>query len=111
MSSGDASMYSGDTKTLAVVVKDTNNSVVDISSATITWKAARDLHKTADIQKDTSTGISITSGTGGAFSVTINPADTVGLAGDFYHEAEVTFSNGDVQTVLAGTLTIKPDMI
>lgn len=110
--SGNFSLIEGDTKAITVTVKDRDGDVVDITGATINWQAAKNPHATATLTKATGgSGISITSGTGGQFRITIDAADTANLSGDFYHEAQVTFSDGTIATVLTGKMTITPALI
>src|SRR3990167_4295716 len=85
-------MVAGDTKTLVVTVEDAEGTAVSITGATIKWRCARSYGKTASITKATGgSGIAITDGAGGEFTVTLNASDTVSLVGNFYHEAEITF--------------------
>jgi hypothetical protein len=112
METTDFRMTVGDDKSLRVSVTDADGAVVAITSATISWKVTRSLRSTAVLTKTTSSGISITSGSGGIFTISIDPADTASLTpGDYYHEAQVTFSGGDVGTVLKGIMTIEPGFI
>lgn len=105
-------MVSGDTRTLTVRVRDPDDAVVAITGATIRWRAARSYGKTANITKATGgSGITITDGPNGVFVVTLDPADTASLYGTFYHEAEVTFSDDTVSTVLRGTMKVNQDLI
>lgn len=50
--------------------------------------------------------IEILSDTALTFAVSIAGAETEGLLGRYYHEAEITFSDGTVATVTAGILTV-----
>lgn len=104
-------MTAGDSKTLVVTVKDAEGVDVSITGATIKWHAARSFGKTASITKTTSSGIAITDGANGVFTVTLAGSVTESLVGNFYHEAEVTFSDGTVATVLFGTMKINPGII
>lgn len=111
----DFIMTAGDTKLIDVSVTEvSNNNPTDISSATIAWKVTRSLRPSAtvSISKSTSSGISITSGSGGTFRITLNAADTSSLTpGDYYHEAQVSFSDGEVATVLKGIMTLEPGLV
>ncbi len=111
---------SGDTHTLTVTVDDgaTPPAVVDITGATIWWWASRlssngKFSATATLQKDNAGtgGITITDALNGEFQVTLAPADTATLAGEFYHEAQIRDGSGNISTVLTGTLTIKRDLV
>lgn len=110
----DFSMTAGDSKLLDVAVTEqSDGSATTITNATISWKVARSLRATASISKATGgSGISITSGAGGTFRVTLNATDTASLTpGDYYHEAQITFQDGEVATVLKGVMTIEPGLV
>lgn len=104
-------MVAGDSKTLVISVKDAEGVAVNITDATVKWRAARSFGKTAVISKLTDSGIQITDGPNGQFTVTLDPTDTDELKGTYYHEAEVTFSDGTISTVLSGTMKINPALI
>lgn len=106
------SMIAGDTRTLVVTVKDPDGDAVSITSATIKWHAARTSSRTAAITKTTGgSGIAITDGAGGIFTVTLDADDTEDLVGNFMHEAEITFADSSISTVLQGTMKINPRLI
>lgn len=111
MSSGNFSMYAGDTKTLTVTVKDADGDAVAITSATIAWQALESIGEDIAISKSTASGIAITSASGGIFTVSIVAGDTSFMSGDYYHEAQITFSDSSVMTVLTGTMTVIPASI
>ena len=104
-------MTAGDTKQLVVTVKDADGDAVSITGSTIKWQCARSYGKASSISKTTTSGIQITDGANGVFTVTINPSDTNSLVGNFSHEAEITFSDGTISTVLFGTMKIFPAII
>lgn len=107
----DFSMHAGDDKVLTVTVKDPDDAAVNLSSATIKWQAAKSFGKASAISKATSSGIEITDTAGGVFEITLDAADTESLRGTFQHEAEVTFSDGTISTVMSGTMRVKPVVI
>lgn len=107
----DFEMFAGDTKILGVTAKDAAGEVVDISGATIRWQLAKSVTTAALVEKATGDGITITDGAGGAFDIELDNADTEGLKGDHYHEAEVELADGTIATVLSGTVTIKRTLI
>lgn len=110
----DFSMTAGDTKLIDVSVTETDGTPTTITSATIAWKVTKSIRPTAtvSISKSTSSGISITSGSGGTFRITLDASDTSSLApGDYYHEAQITFSDNEVATVLKGIMTIEPGLV
>jgi hypothetical protein len=64
----------------------------------------------AVLTKTTSSGISITNAAGGIFQVSLTAADTAGLSGAYYFEAQVTDAGSNVSTVTTGTLTVNTDI-
>ena len=100
----DVSMFSGDTHRLNVTVDDgaVPPVALDITGFTIWWQAARQKSdgrfvKSTSLQKDTlGGGVVITDGPNGQFQVVLSPADTEGISGTFYHEAQLRWklSNG-----------------
>ena len=112
MATQDFTMTEGDTKLIDVNVKDPNTGdATNISGATISWKVFKGYGKTAALTKTTSSGISITDGAGGVFRITITAGDTNNFYGTYNHEAQVTFSDSTVQTVVRGTMTVEKDFI
>jgi len=108
----DFTMTAGDTKVLSVTVTEkSDGSATDITGAVIAWKIAQSLRGGVLLSKSTPADITITSGTGGIFAITVDPADTASLLGDYYHEAQVTFSTGEISTVLKGKMTVEPGLI
>lgn len=102
-------IYSGDSKNIIIIVTDDNENIIDLSGSTIKWALKKTVNSIENnIYKDTSNGgIEITDALNGEFTVKLNPSDTEGLIGRFYHEAEVTDAIGSVSTILFGIATIK----
>ena len=101
-------MWAGDTANIECVVSDGADGIKDISGATIAWVLYNEAAGVAVLNKSTVSGITITSGIGGAFTVALAPSDTESVTpGAYYHEAEVTDIAGNVSTVFTGTVTIK----
>jgi hypothetical protein len=115
MQNTEITMTAGDDKSIVVYVTDpATGAAVDITSAAVSWKVTKSLRSTAVISKATSgSGIAITSGSGGIFTITLAPSNTSTLTpGDYYHEAQITFSGtGLVATVLKGIMTIEPGFV
>lgn len=108
----DFTMYSGDTKDVLVQVLDENNLIVDITGATIKWQVAQNTEPTTPIlTKTTASGIDIVDGESGLFQINLTTSDTASLSGKYYHEAQVTELNSDISTVMAGIMTILPDLV
>lgn len=95
----------GDSKLLTVAVTDDDGAAVSIVGAAITWKLADSIYSaTALVTKTVGSGITITNGAGGLFSIQLDYEDTDDLYGLFYHEAKVydNESPSNVTTVLTG---------
>lgn len=107
----NVTMIAGDTVNINCVVRTGPNPtdpVKDISGATIAWVLYNDPAGVVTLTKSTVSGITITSGIGGAFTVALAAGDTESVAPmNYYHEAEVTDVFGNVSTVFTGTVTIK----
>ena len=108
----DFFMTAGDTKTIGVsVIEKDDGSATDITGATIAWKVAQSQRGTVLISKSTADDISITSGTGGTFTISLSASDTASLRGDYYHEIQITFASAEVATVLKGKMTVSPGLV
>lgn len=99
----DFEMYAGDTKKINVTATE-NGSPMDLTGATIKWGIVKNSVKV--VSKDLTNGISITNPLGGNFTITLNPADTSTINGNYYHEAEVTDSVGNISTIMTGVIKI-----
>lgn len=111
-------VFSGNTKRIIVTVKDASGTVVNVSSlsaanfAIAEAPAGRsDYVPTPIFTKTLLDGIAITDGLNGILTVTLSPADTEGLEGDYIYEMELVESTGDVSTILSDVLQIRPTII
>ena len=99
-------MHAGDDQDLAFTVKDEAGSAVDITGFTIAWRLATHVTAPMLVSKATGGGITITDAVQGEFTVALAAADTAGLAGVYYHEAELTDGGGDISTIATGHVTL-----
>lgn len=60
------------------------------------------------LSKELGNGIAVTDGPAGRFRVRIENGDTSGMAGNYYHEAEIVDFEGRVSTVFRGQFLILP---
>lgn len=103
----NATIWAGDTVNLDVAVTNSAGAAKDITGATIAYVLFNEPAGATVLTKTTADDIAITPGTGGLFTITLEPADTESVApGAYYHEAEVTDISGNVATVLTGKVTI-----
>lgn len=108
----DFEMFAGDTPTLGFTVADANGDPMDLNGATIRWQAARSVNSRPPlIEKSIGSGISVTNAALGQFDVALAATDTENLRGALYHEAEIIDDQGNVITVIAGTMTVTPTLI
>lgn len=109
---GDDALHAGDDATITITVTEdgtADGAVVDISGATaITWGLETDASTPVrQITKTLGSGITVTDGPNGVFEVQIDAADTASLsAGKYKHQARVTYSGGDKETVIQGAAVI-----
>lgn len=107
MTNQNVTIWAGDTVNLNVVVGDGAGGLKDISGATIAWLLYDENAGASVLTKSTGSGITITSGAGGAFTVALAAADTEDVTpGAYYHEAEVTDTLGNISTVFIGSVKI-----
>lgn len=102
-------MYQGDTKSLVFTVTDDAGAPKNITGATVRWVLQRWVtDSTPILDKGVGTGIALTTPLSGVLTVTLTPADTLALQGDFWHELEITDTSTNVSTVSTGQITILP---
>lgn len=108
MSVQNFEMFAGDTKSLNCTVTDAaTGAAKNITGATIEWVLYNERTELNVLTKSTASGITITNGLAGQFTVALIPADTSALGiQSYYHEAEVTDAGGNVSTVFTGYITI-----
>lgn len=76
-------LYRGTTLTFSGVLRDSSGAV-DLTNATLTWRMGDEDAKQTRLTLTESTGITVTAGTGGQWSVTIDPDDTADLDAGYY---------------------------
>lgn len=109
MADQNFTMTSGDTQDVTCTVTDDDDASVALAGMTIVWVLAQAPGMTAiETKTTTAADITISSNT---FSFSIEPSDTTSLDGTYYHEAQITDTTSDVQTVMSGWITIKMDTI
>lgn len=105
-------MKSGDSAVLELMVTGPDGQPLDLTGAALTWGlgtigAPPLVTKTSGggggvLVEDPATGLAL---------VSLAPADTAGLAGNYAHELQVVAADGAVSTPLAGTAHILADLI
>lgn len=103
----DWSMIGGTTFPLALIARDRDGTVIDLTGATIDWRFGR---RGTKGELSLTDGIAVTNAANGAFTITVAPEKTVDLRrGHYEHQGEVTESGGTVTTVVDGFLEIRKD--
>jgi len=105
----DFSMYSGDSKSLAITITDSDGVAVDLTGATVKYAIAASATATTKLVSKQTGGLGITTASNVA-TVPLVPADTASLAGIYYQECEVTDTSGNVSTALVGTVVIASEV-
>lgn len=98
-------IFAGDVVGLQFTVTTTAGAAYDLTSATINWNLSLRPGSTPLIEKSTNTVGQITvqsPATDGIFTVNLIAADTSGMAGRYYHEAQVIDSSGNARVVASG---------
>ena len=102
----------GDTLIHRIVVKNTDETVKDITGATVRYTLReRTYDGTQVLQKIVGNGVSLTTPASGILDVTLSSADTATLSPSFTYayDCELTLS-GQVQTVQSGVIVIIGDV-
>ncbi len=104
----DAEVFAGDNVTLPLAARDRSNNPVNLTGLTVTWGLAYGPF-TPDCRVAilTKTG-TVTSASGGLYTVAVLPNDTSGLPdGNYTHQAYTTDTSGNVATVTFGTFRVR----
>lgn len=111
----DVKMVSGDSKTIRVKCTDRLRNPVPLTQVTeIEWVLSKNVRGPALITKVMSADdIEVNqSGDFWYIDIILEPVDTATLkAGDYYHECQINFSNGLVNTPFTGVFSIVEDLI
>jgi hypothetical protein len=104
-------MFAGDTRRIDVIAVDEAGVIVNLTGASVTWQIARTNDGPALFSKTLGAGIAVIDAVTGSLEVTLDGADTEGYGGRFYSEIEVVDATGEIATVLAGHINIRPTII
>lgn len=108
-------MVSGDTKTLRIKVIGTDRLPYSLAEAVrIDWQLAKTVSAATPLlskeMADEGTGI-YQNGDDWFIDVNLAPTDTEDLSGEYYHECQITMSDGAIATPFAGTFEIVKDLV
>ena len=97
----------GDSESIVVTVLDETGAAVDLTGASGEYAIKTDVRAATNLLLLTSATNAIVFLSNTA-TITLAPANTVSLAGQYYHEFEITLADGRVFTAFYGTPTINP---
>jgi hypothetical protein len=101
----DYEMYAGDSRIQPVEIVNELGEPVDLSTAAITYEIARSPDaEDAAITKSTEDGIAVDENTA---TITLEPEDTAGMEGVYYHELEIVDANGHSVTAVEGYILVR----
>jgi len=101
------SKIAGDSESITVTMLDETGVAVDLTGASAKYVIKTDVRATTNLLLLTSATAAITLVSNVA-TIALLPADTVSLAGQYYHEFEITLADWRVFTAFIGQLTINP---
>ncbi len=108
----DFAMHAGDDVEVAFVTTEKDGTPQDLTGTSVSWQMAVSPYATSPlVSKTTAGGITLTDAVNGQFTVFLAAADTLGLNGRFYHEAQVTDSSGNISTVALGWVTLETGLV
>lgn len=100
----DFELFAGDDAVLEFTVTNEAGAAQSLAGASIAWLCARRAGATAVLTKS---GAIVDPASGGVFRVTLADTDTDDLLGEYWHQAVVTDSSGNIVTVATGYLRAK----
>jgi hypothetical protein len=97
----------GDSEAITVTVLDETGAAVSLVGGVVKYVIKTGVQAVTNLLLITSATSAITLSSN-TFTINVSPANTVSLAGVYYHEAEVTLADGRVFTSFIGNLTVNP---
>ena len=102
--------FRGQTETFSGVLRDAQGNARDLTNATLVWRAGRDHGSYTELTLSEGDGITVTTGTGGQWSITIAPDKTANMtAGHYLHQGEATIGS-DVYGFVEGRMRLRRDL-
>ena len=101
-------MWAGDYKDLIVTITGSDSAGYSLTGASVTWIVEQEPGSGSLVHKhgvDTTAGSGLTISTS-TLTISLSPADTSGLVGTYYHEAQAKDSASRIATLLVGTVKI-----
>jgi hypothetical protein len=100
-------VYQNDTLTKTLTITDDADAAIDLSAATIKMEVRAAVASTVLFTFETGDGITV----GGADDNVITISKLVDItAGSYLYDLEITYSGGEVQTLIKGSFTVTADI-
>ncbi|SFE43889.1 hypothetical protein SAMN04487969_102520 [Paenibacillus algorifonticola] len=104
------SMFAGESKKVIVSVTGCGGTPANIEGSNVQWVLKENRWTVGNlVDKELNNGIEVSDNTPGQFTLFLEPEDTEGLSGLYYHAAEITDLSGNISTVFVGYITITED--
>lgn len=100
----DFQMFQGNNRVVNLRIVDPTGEAVNLLDCAIEWVLCKNRYSTPLVTK----AATISDAASGECVIDLVPADTENLSGDFYHEAKLTDADGNVTTVVTGSVIIIP---
>ncbi|MDJ0611865.1 MAG: hypothetical protein QNJ67_23030 [Kiloniellales bacterium] len=101
----------GTSLSLGVTARRESGAAIDLTGASLAWRIATEDRRATRVVKTLGSGVAVTDGPRGRFTVALAPADTAALRpGTYAHAAEAAEPDGTVSTVLSGRLELERDL-
>lgn len=84
-------LFAGTDRTLSLVARDDDGAILNLTSATLAFRLARNAGETALV----SASGSVVSASAGTYTVALTDTQTDGLEGDYYYSVKATISGTD----------------
>lgn len=95
-------LYQGKDRVIEVIVYDGYDNRLNITGSDFTWVVYRPTPGSIKLTKTTGSGIILTVPVSGIMEITLVPADTQNLLGQYNHEGEITTPTGKQDTIFTG---------
>lgn len=94
----DLVLFAGETRVLTLYARDASNNPQDLTNMDISWRAGKVLYEPDQTQPVLAKTGTVLDATAGTFTITLEPSDTMPLAGLYVHDA-FTSVDGLIQFV------------
>ena len=101
----DIELKAGDSYDIVLTVTEEDGSPTPLNEVDVFWFMTVAWHRLPTLEKTLGQGVQAEDG---EITITVDPADTAALRGDYWHQCRVRDAIGQEYTVASGKLSIKP---